>query len=113
MSAITTHVLDTSMGRPAAGIAVHLERATGTGWETLGRAQTDQDGRVGAIVPSDTPVTAGLYRLTFDVGAYFERSQTRTFYPAVTITFRVDEAGSHYHVPLLISPFGYSTYRGS
>ena len=113
MSAITTHVLDTSVGRPAAGIAVHLERAQGTAWETVGRAATDHDGRVLALGADGSAITAGIYRLTFDVAAYFERSQTRAFYPAVTITFIVEEGQPHYHVPLLISPFGYSTYRGS
>ena len=113
MSAITTHVLDTSAGRPAAGVAVHLEREQGTAWETVGRGATDHDGRVRALVADGSAITAGVYRLTFDVAAYFERSQTRAFYPAVTITFIVEEGQPHYHVPLLISPFGYSTYRGS
>jgi 5-hydroxyisourate hydrolase len=113
MSAITTHVLDTSNGCPAAGVAVHLERATGTDWETIGRAHTDDDGRARTLLAAGVALIPGVYRLSFDVAAYFARSQTRTFYPAVTIAFQVDASSSHYHVPLLISPFGYSTYRGS
>jgi 5-hydroxyisourate hydrolase len=113
MSAITTHVLDTSVGHPAAGVAVHLEYARGATWEIVGGGETDRDGRVRTLVPEGTALAAGLYRLTYDVAAYFERSATRAFYPSITISFRVDEASSHYHVPLLLSPFGYSTYRGS
>jgi 5-hydroxyisourate hydrolase len=112
MSAITTHVLDTSVGRPAAGIAVHLERVEHERWETVGRAETDDDGRVRALVPENAPLAAGIYRLTFDTGPYFERAKTPTFYPHVIVVFEV-AAERHYHVPLLISPFGYSTYRGS
>ena len=104
MSGITTHVLDTARGRPAAGVPVLLERAVDTGWQGVGRGTTDADGRVGdllAVHPEE-----GRYRLTFDTGAYSR------FYPEVTVTFVV--AGEeHYHVPLLLSPFGYSTYRGS
>jgi len=111
VSGITTHVLDTSRGRPAAGVPVVLERAVDSGWQPVGRGTTDADGRVGDLLsgrPED-----GRYRLTFDTGAYSR------FYPEVTVTFEVsvtfvvghDE--EHYHVPLLLSPFGYSTYRGS
>jgi 5-hydroxyisourate hydrolase len=112
MSAITTHVLDTSAGRPAAGVPVHLERSTGDRWESLGRSETDTDGRARTLVADDKTVTPGLYRITFSTRPYFERSKTATFYPYVSVTFEV-AADQHYHVPLLISPFGYSTYRGS
>ena len=113
MSGITTHVLDTSLGRPASGVAVRLERSTGDRWELVGRAATDDDGRVRTLVPSEATVPAGVYRLTFDTAAYFQRTNAQTFYPAVVIIFQVVDGGQHHHVPLLISPFGYSTYRGS
>lgn len=112
MSAITTHVLDTSTGRPAARVSVHLERSNGARWESIGRGETDADGRVRTLVLDDERVAAGLYRITFSTGAYFERTNTPTFYPYVSVAFEV-AADQHYHVPLLISPFGYSTYRGS
>jgi len=105
VSGITTHVLDTSRGRPAAGVPVVLERAVNSGWETVGSGTTDTDGRARDLLSS--ALEAGRYRLTFDTGAYSH------FYPEVTITFVVDGGEDHYHVPLLLSPFGYSTYRGS
>jgi 5-hydroxyisourate hydrolase len=114
VSGITTHVLDTSVGKPAAGVAVRLERADADDcWETLGRAQTDADGRVRHLLPDGSPMTPGVYRLTFQTASYFQRSNTPTFYPNVIVVFEVADAAAHYHVPLLISPFGYSTYRGS
>lgn len=103
---ITTHVLDTSRGLPAEGVPVVLERAAGDGWEPVGRAATDADGRAHELGSSG----AGRYRLTFDTGAYLG---DEAFYPQVTVEFRVDESEDHYHVPLLLNPFGYSTYRGS
>jgi 5-hydroxyisourate hydrolase len=109
MSAITTHVLDTSRGRPAAGVPVRLEHA-GT---LLGSGSTDADGRLRDLLPADAPLTAGVYRLVFDTGAYFGAAGTEAFYPAVSIDFQVRDGAQHYHVPLLLSPFGYSTYRGS
>jgi len=112
MSEITTHVLDTSIGRPAAGVAVTLETREGAaGWTHLGRGSTDADGRLRNLAPQ--PLPAGTYRLTFDTRAYFERRETASFYPEVAIVFEVRDAAAKYHVPLLISPYGYSTYRGS
>ena len=113
MSGITTHVLDTSVGRPAAGVPVHLERSTGDRWETVGRAETDADGRARTLLPDGTRAPAGLYRITFSTSTYFERTSTLTFYPYISVVFEVTAADQHYHVPLLMSPFGYSTYRGS
>jgi 5-hydroxyisourate hydrolase len=109
MSTISTHVLDTSLGRPAAGIRVTLER-NGT---PLGSAVTDSDGRVRELVPPDDKLSAGEYTLTFLVGDYFSSTKRESFYNAITIAFRIGTAPEHYHVPLLLSPFGYSTYRGS
>ena len=111
MSGITTHVLDTSRGRPAAGVPVVLERAVASVWQPVGRGTTDADGRATDLltsVPQD-----GRYRLTFDTGAYFRGAGEAGFYPEVSVTFVVASGEQHYHVPLLLSPFGYSTYRGS
>ena len=114
MSAITTHVLDTSRGRPAAGVAVRLEALTAEGTVTvLGRGATDADGRLRTLLPEGTPLAAGTYRLTFETGAYFGEGEAAGFYPRMAIDFEVRDAAQHYHVPLLLSPFGYSTYRGS
>jgi 5-hydroxyisourate hydrolase len=114
MSAITTHVLDVSIGRPAAGVLVMLDRQTKNGdWETLGGQKTDSDGRARELLPDGDPLTTAVHRLTFDVGPYFSDRQVNAFYQEVTITFTVKDASQHYHVPLLLSPFGYSTYRGS
>jgi 5-hydroxyisourate hydrolase len=108
---ITTHVLDTSRGCPAAGVPVVLERAQDARWEPVGRGTTDADGRASDLLTSAPD--DGRYRLTFDTGAYFGALGAATFYPEVSVSFVVGRGESHYHVPLLLSPFGYSTYRGS
>jgi 5-hydroxyisourate hydrolase len=115
MSAITTHVLDTARGRPAAGVPVLLEmrEESGGGWRQLGRGATDEDGRLRDLLPGGPLPGAGVYRLTFDTAAYFSSQGAEGFYPSVAVTFVVADAAQHYHVPLLLSPFGYSTYRGS
>jgi 5-hydroxyisourate hydrolase len=114
MSGITTHVLDTARGRPAPGVHVILERRQPDGgWTRVGDGHTDDDGRLRTLTPEGAPVAPGVYRLTFDTGRYFEARQVRAFYPNVTVTVEVLDNGGHYHVPLLLSPFGYSTYRGS
>ena len=111
MSGITTHVLDTSRGCPAVGVPVALERAVDSGWQPVGRGMTDADGRVNDLLASAPH--AGRYRLTFDTGAYFRAVGETGFYPEVSVIFVVEQGEEHYHVPLLLSPFGYSTYRGS
>ncbi len=111
MNAITTHVLDTALGRPAAGVRVELFRWTDGTPQSIGHAYTDADGRV-KDWGVELHVDHGDYRLTFDTNAYFDASGRNAFYPSVTIDFRVVD-GSHYHVPVLLSPFGYTTYRGS
>jgi 5-hydroxyisourate hydrolase len=111
MSQITTHVLDTARGQPAAGVTVRLEKLSDAGQEEIGRASTDADGRVREIGPER--LTAGTYRLVFAAAAYFAGQRTAAFFPEVVVTFTVDDEGQHYHVPLLLSPFGYTTYRGS
>src|SRR5215204_1209466 len=113
MSAITTHILDVSTGFPARGVPVTLERQTETGWEIIGKGETDADGRVKNLLDSDAILRTGNYRLTFDTGFYFFDRQIDSFYPNVTVAFTVFSTREHYHVPLLLSPFGYSTYRGS
>jgi 5-hydroxyisourate hydrolase len=113
MSAITTHVLDTSRGRPAAGVPVTLEVEAAGGWELVGKGATNADGRIPDLVAEEITLEAGVYRLIFDTARYFATQGTKGFYPEVTITFKLDDPVQHYHVPLLLSPFGYSTYRGS
>lgn len=113
MSPITTHVLDTSAGRPAAGIAVSLEIGEGGSFRELARGATDADGRCRDLLPDGARLAAGVYRLSFDSGAYFAARGQATFYPRVQLLFAVREPSEHYHVPLLLSPFGYTTYRGS
>jgi 5-hydroxyisourate hydrolase len=113
MSQITAHVLDVSLGRPAAGVPVLLEaEEAGTGWKELRRAETDKDGRLRDLLAPGALVE-GTYRLTFDTDAYFAARKVDTLYPQVTIVFSVRDANEHYHIPLLLSPFAYSTYRGS
>lgn len=114
MSAITTHVLDTSCGRPAKGVVVVLERrADGEDWTRLAGGTTNDDGRCPDLLPSGTALSAGIYRLRFATAAYFLSLGVRAFYPEVQVIFEVDNIHAHYHVPLLLSPYGYSTYRGS
>jgi 5-hydroxyisourate hydrolase len=114
MSAITTHVLDLASGRPASGVPVRLEVVGESGgWIVLARAVTDGDGRARELLASGARLDAGRYRLTFDTGAYFGEREIASFYPEVAVQFEVRDASQHYHVPLLLSPFGYSTYRGS
>jgi len=110
---ISTHVLDTSAGRPAAGVAVHLQRLDGDRWIDVARGTTDADGRVAALLPAGAHAPAGTFRLTFGVAEYFAARGQDTFYTTAAIEFVVRDAAQHYHVPLLLSPFGYSTYRGS
>ena len=110
---ISTHVLDTARGRPAAGIAIRLERMEGAGTALIGRGVTDEDGRVRTLVPDGASIPRGVYRLTFETGAYLASTHGRAFYPEVTVAFEVADPAEHHHVPLLLSPFGYSTYRGS
>jgi 5-hydroxyisourate hydrolase len=110
---ISTHVLDTARGRPAPGIAVRLLRQQGSNWIEVFGGETNEDGRMPALLPESATGGPGAYRLTFDVGGYFERESIQSFYGIVTIDFIVHDRTDHYHVPLLISPYGYSTYRGS
>jgi 5-hydroxyisourate hydrolase len=111
---ITTHILDTSRGRPASGVPVSLEMQEADGnWRSLGTGKTDMDGRLRDLLPEDFKLQPGLFRLSFETAVYFETQSLRSFYPHVVVVFQIDDAQQHYHVPLLLNPFGYSTYRGS
>lgn len=125
MSQITTHILDTSRGRPAADISVSLfqhnaglhknpsEDSSGNVWTILGAGTTDSDGRVANFILQDVKLRGGLYKLRFETLPYYRNLGLDTFYPWVEIVFEITADGQHYHVPLLLNPFGYSTYRGS
>jgi 5-hydroxyisourate hydrolase len=113
VNTITTHVLDLTSGLPAAGLAVRLERATeGGGWQLLAAAPTDADGRV-RDWPDAPGLAPGRHRLTFLTGAHFAARGVDAFHPEVSVVFEVGDTTRHHHLPLLLSPFGYSTYRGS
>jgi 5-hydroxyisourate hydrolase len=110
---ITTHILDVSKGRPAAGVQVLLEFREGDDWQSISRGTTDLDGRLKTLYPDSRPLAPGVYRLTFDTDGYFERLGIDAFYPEVVVVFETAPGEKHYHVPLLLSPFGFSTYRGA
>jgi 5-hydroxyisourate hydrolase len=111
MSAVTTHVLDTGQGRPAAGVLVRLEQVADGGEVLLAAGTTDEDGRVLSLGPDR--VCPGIFRLVFDTAGYFARTGQPCFFPEVSLSFVVADPDQHHHVPLLLSPFAYSTYRGS
>lgn len=114
MSHITTHVLDLARGRPAAGVRVTLElRSDGGDWQQLGAGETDGDGRLKSLLPPNAALAPGTYRLTFETAAYFAAHGVEGFYPQVSVVFEVRDAAQHYHVPVLLGPYGYTTYRGS
>lgn len=112
MSQITTHVLDTARGVPAAGIAITLSELADNQWRTIGSGITNSDGRLPELSPTG-PMPAGTYRMRFDTQDYLEQQTGDAFYPYAEVVFRIDGDGQHYHIPLLLSPYGYSTYRGS
>ena len=112
MSPITTHVLDTSRGSPAAGLRVELQVRSGGEWKSIGAGVTDASGRCATLMEEGKLQTGG-YRLLFDAGSYFKKQDTETFYSEIPVVFEILRPQEHYHVPLLINPFGYSTYRGS
>ena len=111
---VSTHLLDTSLGRPASGVPVRLERQSSPGsWEPVAAGETDAEGRCRELVRSQDLLPPGLYRLRFATAPYFDRLRVEGLYPEVTVTFTVRDAAAHYHIPLLLSPNGYTTYRGS
>ena len=114
MSSLSTHILDTARGRPAAGVGITLEVLNaGEGWSRLSEAVTDEDGRVKAFALSEPKLSAGTYRLVFSVADYFASLNQQSFYPEVTVVFLIEGGGEHYHVPLLLNSFSYTVYRGS
>jgi 5-hydroxyisourate hydrolase len=114
MKRISTHVLDLVRGKPAADLAVRLEKQGPAGdWRLLASARTDREGRCPQLLAEGTDISAGVYRLTFETGSYFTLEKLAALYPVVEITFQTQEGESHFHIPLLLSPNGYTTYRGS
>ncbi len=114
MNRISTHVLDTALGKPAKDVPVQFERRELSGnWRLLTSARTDQDGRCGQLLPEDEVLSSGLYRLRFDTASYFAAQKVDALYPVVEIAFQLRGGESHLHIPLLLSPNGYTTYRGS
>jgi len=114
MNRISTHVLDTTLGKPAKDVLVRLERRESGGeWAPLGSSSTDGDGRCAQLLPENKVLRAGLYRLAFDTESYHSAQKMEGFYPVVEITFQVKEGATHVHIPLLLSPHSYTTYRGS
>ena len=114
MKRISTHVLDTALGKPAKGVPVRLEQHEKSGnWLLLASSRTDQDGRCCQLLPDDKVLPAGLYRLAFDTEGYFAAAKIAALYPWVEVTFQVRDGEEHFHIPLLLSPNGYTTYRGT
>lgn len=107
-SPITTHVLDTAQGKPAEGIEISLSLQNGSNWKELGKGVTNSDGRIANLLPDNHTLAKGVYKMLFNTGSY-----QNGFYPEVPVIFEITEPGQHYHVPLLLNPYGYSTYRGS
>jgi len=113
MSQITTHVLDTTRGLPAQNLPITLFVKRGDDWDELADDKTNSDGRIGNLLSDDIKLDAGIYRINFNTAEYFKANNERGFYPYVDIVFELDSSGQHYHIPLLLTAFGYSTYRGS
>lgn len=113
MITLSTHVLNTASGQPGAGIDALLRYQTGKGeWKEVASGTTNEDGRIPGFIPKGTQLEKGIYRMLFQSGDYFEKQGIKTFFPYVMITFEIEDE-SHHHIPLLLSPFGFTTYRGS
>lgn len=112
MSQITTHILDTTKGRPAVGVIIDLYSGSNDEWKLLTRGVTNSDGRISDLLKDDTVLQRGIYKMRFETKDYFDKEQVTSFYPYVEIIFEI-QSTDHYHIPLLLNPFGYSTYRGS
>lgn len=113
VSPITTHILDTANGKPAQGVPVRLEIERNGAFVVLASSKTNSDGRVPDLLPPEPPLEKGRYRIRFETAVYFQANSTKGFYPYAEIVFDIENTKEHYHIPLLLSPFGYSTYRGS
>ncbi len=112
MSQITTHILDTSVGKPAEGVSIILEHFLNGKWDRMANGRTNSDGRLSDLLPSGKLVSPGMYKLVFDTYGYFNNQSIKSFYPQVAIEFEITDS-THYHIPLLMNPYGYTTYRGS
>jgi 5-hydroxyisourate hydrolase len=112
MSQITSHILNTTTGKPATAIAIILYQGENDLWQEIARGKTNTDGRVTSLLPQETVLQLGIYKLRFETKDYFDQENVPTFYPYVEIIFDV-QSNDHYHIPLLLNPFGYTTYRGS
>lgn len=113
MSTISTHILDTAEGIPAEGVPIVLEASIDGEWHQIGGGVTNDDGRVRDLLTEREALDEGVYRMSFNTETYFQKNDVRGFYPVVRVVFEVQAPDEHYHVPLLLSPYGYSTYRGS
>lgn len=114
MKQISTHVLDLTLGKPASNMLLRLEREESSGkWRVLKTARTDHDGRCAQLLPDEADLSPGVYKLTFGTGDYYREQKTEALYPSVAVTFCVKKGQTHFHIPLLLSPNGYTTYRGS
>jgi 5-hydroxyisourate hydrolase len=113
MKRISTHILDLAMGKPAGDVPVRLEKQEPSGWRVLSSRRTDGDGRCGQLLPEAEDLCAGFYRLSFDIENYYNTQKIQALYPVVEVTFRVRDGENQLHIPLLLSPNGYTTYRGS
>lgn len=110
---LSVHVLNLQDGLPSPGVAVTLEKQDGQAWNTLNQGVTNEQGRIAALYPQDKTLQKGTYRVTFKTGEWFKQHQTASFFPEVPVIFEVDGTVPHYHIPLLLSPYGFSTYRGN
>lgn len=110
---LSVHILDLQSGQPGAGVGVTLEQRDGAQWRALGSAVTDAQGRVRALYPTGKPLAAGAYRIIFNTGEHYARLRQPSFFDQIPVEFKVENTAQHYHIPLLLSPYGYSTYRGN
>lgn len=110
---LSVHVLNLQDGLPSAGVQVTLERQSGSGWQVLNSGTTNAQGRITALYPTEQTLQKGVYRVTFKTGDWFAKQNASSFFPEIPVIFNVDAAVPHYHIPLLLSPYGFSTYRGN
>ncbi|MFC4932495.1 hydroxyisourate hydrolase [Massilia sp. GCM10023247] len=110
---LSVHILDLQSGQPTAGVAVTLEQRDGPQWRALGSAVTDAQGRIRALYPAGKPLAAGAYRVVFKTGDHYAKLRQPTFFEQIPVEFKIENTTQHYHIPLLLSPYGYSTYRGN
>ncbi|GAA3897441.1 hydroxyisourate hydrolase [Halomonas cibimaris] len=110
---LSVHVLNIENGLPSSGVDVTLEQKQDSGWKQLSAATTGENGRINALYPENTALANGTYRVTFETGEWFKNHETATFFPEIPVVFSIDGELDHYHIPLLLSPYGYSTYRGN